>query len=283
MADGTWRMGAWRGRTERLGGMPSNGLSSVMERATSWCGRRGRGPALRNDHSLYAIRHNAITPYAPVPRATRHEPCTVHAALGALVLAGCLAAPAPLMAQLLVEARVGATVTSDLVEDVIVDEITVAPRVAPSVAVAIGTRLDANHAVAVDGGWSRSDLESRAAGDATRVLALTVWTASVSIRRRLIGDLWARGTIGALKYAPAGDEREGTLFQEEAPLRPMVGIGARYERGLTSALAVGVDVGWDLHRFTTQSLRADGFDGESTVHRLTVAVTVGRRHDRARP
>ncbi len=172
---------------------------------------------------------------------------------------------------------------SDLVEDVIVDEITVGARPAPTVTLAVGTVLDANHAVAVEGAWSRSDLESRTGDAASRVLSLAVWTANVSIRRRVITDLWALGRIGALKYAPARGERDGTLFQDEAPLRPMFGIGARYERGLTSALAVGVDVGWDVHRFTTRSLRADGFAGESTVHRVTFAVVVGRRHDRPQP
>jgi hypothetical protein len=224
------------------------------------------------------------TPGGKLRSVIRHTPYAICCAPRAtILLCTGLAAPTPVAAQLLVEARGGATVTSHLVEDMIVDEITVGPRPAPSLAIAVGTVLDANHAVTVDAGWSRSDLESRAGDDVTRVLALTVWTAGVSIRQRVIGDLWARGTIGALKYAPAGDERDGTLFQDEAPLRPWLGIGARYGYGLTAAVAVGVEVGWDVHRFTTRSLRDDGFEGESTVHRLTFAVVVGRRHDRSQP
>lgn len=192
---------------------------------------------------------------------------------GSAVLVGaiCMLAATTARAQIVTELAVGATASSILVRDSIVQPFTVAPGVAPTLGLSVGTRLDDRYSVVIEARWARSTLaRSDAALD---VLPLTVWSAAVALRRDVTREAHLRATAGAVRYAPAATGREATLFRDDAPLLPAVGLGAGLARPVGPA-HLGVDVAYTAHRFTTRALRADGFSGQRLVHRVTFSVSV---------
>ena len=135
----------------------------------------------------------------------------------------------------------------------------------------------------VAGRWSRSDLTRREAGQQYTVLPLTVWTGTVGLRRQLTPSVSVEGTFGGIKYAPTGDRRDGTIFQDDAPLLPAAGLAARFERPLGGRWRVGLEAAYDFHRFTTQTLLAAGLSSARSVHRLAVSVVLRRAMTHATP
>ncbi len=191
-----------------------------------------------------------------------------------LLLVGTLTAPAAGRAQLTVELGAGAVTSTKLARDSIVEAFSVGPAVAPVLDLAVETVLNPRYRLAVTVQWARSDLERRATGPDARVLSLTVWSGGLALRRRIVGGATVEATMGVIKYAASAAERAATLFRDDAPLLPTVGLGARVERGLGSRLTLGLRAGYALHRFSTQALRSDGFNGDRTVHRLSLSVSL---------
>ncbi len=194
--------------------------------------------------------------------------------------AGFLAIAARADAQLIIDLRVGATLTSNLVSDVIVDPVQVRPAVAPTVGAAVGTRLNPLYSVHLRGEWSRSNLQQHQAETSTTVLTLTMWQAAVALERHMTARVTAHGLIGVLKYAPAAEGRDASLFRGDAPALPVAGIGASIVQPLTSEYAATLMATWAVHRFTTAPLRAAGFDGRRTVHRVFIGATIRRENNR---
>lgn len=198
---------------------------------------------------------------------------TVRALVALPLIATALPTEAP--GQMFLELRGGATLSSVLVRDSIVEAFTVRPALAPTIDFAVGTVLNEQYRLAVAVRWARSDLKRSADGGSMPIIQLTVWTGSVALRRRLNSWASAQGTIGAVKYAPAKTGRNATLFRDNAPLLPIVGLGARIEHRISPRLVVGLDAAYDFHRFSTLALRADGIAGDRSVHRFSLGITLG--------
>ncbi len=183
----------------------------------------------------------------------------------------------------MVELRAGATATSNLVTDVIVEPLSTRPAVAPTFGMAVGTRLDSLYTVHVTGAWTRSDVKRYQRGTVTPVIAVSTWQGSVELRRRITPLIIGHAMVGVLKYAPGSDGRGATLFRGDAPAVPTLGIGASLGRSVTPTLHAALHVAWDLHRFTTAALRATGFEGRRTVHRVFFGATIRREANPATP
>jgi len=188
-----------------------------------------------------------------------------------LAAAGLIGLTAPASTQITIEARAGAQFSSILVRDQINQEITVGAKPAPSVGLAVGSSLNAMWHLGLGVRWSRSDLMRREAGQESPILPLTVWTGTLALRRPLTNWAAVEATIGGIKYAPGGDP-DGTIFQDDAPLLPAAGLTARANKGLGSRWAIGLEVAYDFHRFTTQALRAADIREHRSVHRVAVSV-----------
>ena len=182
-----------------------------------------------------------------------------------------IVSPAPTYAQIFAEARAGVQLSSILVRDSINQEITVGAKPAPSIGLAVGSVLSSSWNLAFGLRWSRSDLVRRESGEDFAILPLTVWAATLAIRRPLTHWATVEGSIGGIKYAPGG-EREGTIFQDDAPLLPAAGLAARAKRTLGERWGVGLEVAYDFHRFTTQALREADIGEHRSVHRVAVSV-----------
>jgi len=191
--------------------------------------------------------------------------------------------PLPAAAQFHLEARAGVQFSSVLATDSIIQTLSVAPDLAPSAVLAGDAALGKDWSVTVAVRWSRSDLTRREAGQKYAVLPLTVWSGTVGLRRQLTPSISVEGTAGGIKYAPNGDRRDGTIFQDDAPLLPTAGVAARFERRLGGRWRVGLEAAYDFHRFTTQTLLASGLSSARSVHRVAVSVVLRRAMTHATP
>lgn len=191
----------------------------------------------------------------------------------ACILAALAGIGTPVSAQLAIDALAGAVWSSPLVRDEIAAPLTVAPQIAPSVVLGGGFPLDARHRLGVRIGWARSDLVRTEQDETTAILPLTMWTGSVVLERQMLRQVAAEARLGGIKYAPGGST-EGTLFQDDAPFAPLLGLGVRAWRPIGSRVAVGLHVAYDFHRFETQVLKSGGFTSARSVHRLTVSANL---------
>jgi hypothetical protein len=184
--------------------------------------------------------------------------------------------PARGAAQLFAEAQVGVLFGSSLVRDSIVQDLAVGPQPAPTLALRVGSELTNIYAVALSLRWARSDLVRRELDQTMVILPLTVWSASVAVRRHLTPWASVEASVGGIKYAPSAEARTGTIFQDDAPLVPAAGVAARIEHRLGSRWHVGLETAYDFHRFNTQALRATGVGQHRSVHRVAATVIVRR-------
>ena len=171
--------------------------------------------------------------------------------------------------------------STNLVRDSIVENLEVRPQVAPLLAIRASLPVGKRYTFGGEAAVSRSDL--RASGDtgATTVTALTLWAPSVFLRAAMLPWLGAEARLGALIYDPR--ETVGTLFADGAPIEPTLGVGVTMEHALGNRLVASLFAQYDAHRFTTNSLRARGFTGETTVHRITVGLSLSREFGHAAP
>ena len=184
------------------------------------------------------------------------------------------ASAAPGSAQIRVGLRGGVTGTSTLVYDSIVEPITVRPGIAPSLGFWIDTELGAEWRFAATIGTAWSGLSRHSAGSPDRIVSLTLWSPTVSLSRRVGGPVIARVSAGAIAYDP--DHGQGNLFAAGAPILPLVGLGLGVEREMVNSMRYAVELGYDLHWFTTGTLQAEGFSGQQAVHRLSLSISLSR-------
>jgi hypothetical protein len=167
---------------------------------------------------------------------------------------------------------------TNLVSDSIVDAIAVRPNLALAIGASAEIRVE-QYLLGASLTVSRSNLVSHEQPSARTVTQLTVWNPSLYLRHPvrpwLSGDL----RVGAVLYDPA--VRQGTLFRDGTPTLVALGLGLRAERRLGTRVAVGVGLHYDVHRFSTSTLRAQGFDGHTIVHRVATLVSIRRLPDEA--
>jgi hypothetical protein len=194
-----------------------------------------------------------------------------------LLGAAAVAAP-PAGAQ--VGVQVGLVVSSNLVSDSIVDRFSVRANPALALGVTGETRLDGytlGAAVTV----SRSDVIGREPRAEFPVTRLTIWHPVVYLRQPLRPWLSGEARLGLIIFSPS--VRAGTLFRDGAPVQPAFGVGLRLERRLGRAFALGVAGQYDVHRFSTPQLRAQGYTGQTYVHRISTFLSLRRlpAHERS--
>jgi hypothetical protein len=192
-----------------------------------------------------------------------------------------LLCPTAVGAQVAVGLRIGAVGSSNLVRDSVVEALDVRPQVAPQLGLRVSIPVGKRYTFGGDLAVSRSDLRANGDTASTTVTALTQWAPGVFLRAALLPWLGAEARIGALIYDPK--QTVGTLFADGAPIEPLLGLGVTMERALGSRLVAAVFVQYDAHRFTTTSLRARGFTGETTVHRVALGLSLSRAFGRASP
>jgi len=186
-----------------------------------------------------------------------------------LLLPACPLARLP--AQVALHATVGARYTSALVHDSIVVPVDVQPAIGPALTLAISQRTsspwtpDAN----LDVSWSA--LQRHESGTTSKFNSVTTIAFTVGVRREIAHGLTARAGFGAIKHLPSEDIG---MFRAGTGLWAL-GTASLYWtpsalRGVSRD--IGLSLRYDVHRFSTAALHADGFTSTQLVHRLSLAI-----------
>jgi len=178
--------------------------------------------------------------------------------------------PDHLTAQVSLHATVGARYTSPLVHDSIVLPVDVQPAVGPALALAISQRSsspwtpDAN----LDVSWS--SLQRHEGGTTSKFNSVTTIAFTVGVRREIAHGLTARAGFGAIKHLPS---EEVGMFRAGTGLWA-VGTASLYWTPAAAGVAhdIGLSLRYDVHRFSTAALHADGFTSTQLVHRLSLGI-----------
>ena len=177
-------------------------------------------------------------------------------------------------AQIRAGVQLGVVTSSDLLQDSIVSPITLGPNSTFFAGLALDTEIDRRFRVGAALRVSRSDLVSRSPGDTNTVATLTIWHPSAILSHQLGPWLAAEAGVGVLIYKP--DRRTGTIFSAGTPIEPVVGLALSGTRRLGRLISISLDLGYDVHRFSTQRLQTVGFKGKTTVHRVSLSLTLRR-------
>lgn len=196
------------------------------------------------------------------------------------LVAALLVFPSAGGAQVQVGVRAGAIVSSNLLTDSIVEPLRIRQNLAGFLGVTVDTRLDQRYRVGVAVQVSRSDAVLRSPGEESVITSLTVWHPSVTLRQSF-GRAEVEASLGVLVYNPSIEV--GTIFSGGAPAEPVVGLGVSLTQPV-GMITAGLELRYDVHRFSTATLRNAGFSGETTVHRVAIGISIVRRgHDPAAP
>lgn len=181
-------------------------------------------------------------------------------------------------AQARFDMRLGVMASSNLVTDSIgTDPVTLRQNLAPTLALTIDSRVDVHTRLGITAAVARSNLMVHTPTDTRALLVLTTWTPMLVLTHDLTSALAVSGNAGVILYDP--DIRLGTIFSDDAPAKPIVGVSLHWRRPLGASTAVGLDLSYDVHGFMTQTLLSQGFSGQWVVHRATLGVTLGYRAD----
>jgi len=189
---------------------------------------------------------------------------------GTLLVAG-LSTPCPALAgQLSARLHVGATVSTELAKDSILRPLIVEPSTALTAAVGVGwqvsPRLTADGEVAL----GRADVITREGSTERTINQVTSVTLTAGLTVPLVDRATARVGVGGIRYFPAHEE--GVFARGGAS--SILGVASlAYRWALSPRVAIGAELRYDLHTFTTGELEARGFTGTHTVHRLGLGLS----------
>jgi hypothetical protein len=193
---------------------------------------------------------------------------------GAL-LVGLLISAAPAAAQVRIGLHLGPVGATRLVRDSIVEPVTVRPNLSLAAGLSVETGVTGGYRAGLRFTAARSDVETHSPTQApARVTTLTLWHPAAFLRHSVISGLNAEARLGIYFYSAS--PRAGNFFRDGVSPRPSLGLGIGIERPLGRRMAVEALLTYDLHRFTTPALRADGFAGETVVHRFALQFGIHR-------
>lgn len=190
----------------------------------------------------------------------------------AMCVAGAVVTPA--QGQLRIGLRGGVMSTTNLVEDFIVEPIEVKRDLAGWVGFEVVKPLKHQLQAGVELRVARAALTSNAPSGELRLTQLTTWSPALILRRTFWnGRLGVWGNLGLILY-DADDTGSGSLFRLNQPAPARLGGGLEWNTRLSPHLSAGVGIAYDVHRFTTDVLKEQGFRDPRTVHRLAVGVVL---------
>jgi hypothetical protein len=196
-------------------------------------------------------------------------------------LATALALPAcplaSLTAQVSVHLSAGARYTTTMVSDSIITNFKVRPAIAPALALTIGTPIDTTGKWTVEAilDWSHGDLVRHDQDGSTQSLGgLGTLGVSVGMRRHVLPWLSARASLGGLKYLPASKTGIFSLG-DSGSLFPLAGLAVEALPPFGTRWGLAVETRFDIHRFITPAMRAEGFQDSRPVMRLTLGLRAG--------
>lgn len=192
--------------------------------------------------------------------------------LSLLMVLALAAAPVPALAQLSVRVGAGATLGNALVSEAIVydDIISLRTGVAPTLAIGVSYPVAPRYQLLLEARVASSGMTATSnAGEADLGTLRTIGVTAMAEGPLPYGMRFQIGG-GAIKYSPS--EATG-VFLEDSPMKPMVTAGIGWVRALRPGLDLHLGGRWDMHEFTTTTLRRRGWSQAQRINR--VAFTIG--------
>ena len=190
-----------------------------------------------------------------------------------LVLAA--APPSPLTAQVTIQPSIGLRYSTTIVHDSIVAPFDLRPAMAPALAITATSRTAAPWAAQATFDFSTSSLQRHDAGATADLGRVSTLAVTVGVQRRLPAGLAAAARVGGLKYLPADDT--GIFRSGTGGVLALAGAALSYAPpgAVAGPWRFGVEARYDMHRFITPALRAEGFTSGRVVHRIALALEAG--------
>jgi hypothetical protein len=180
---------------------------------------------------------------------------------------------AALQSQVGYDARLGLTVATELLRDVVVQQIEVRQSLAPTLALGASLPIAPLYRAGLEATLTTSGYHS-SEGDTETDLG-TLRTSSLVLG--LDGPVWRmihwRAGVGLIRYWPSDDRG---IFLRGGTTRFLVGAGVDYRPSVSAKWELIVSLRYDLHRFTTEELRARGFSGNQGVQRVSASIGLAR-------
>jgi len=197
--------------------------------------------------------------------------------LGGLVVGLVLAAgpPALLTAQVSIQPSIGLRYTTTVVHDSIVAPFDLRPAMAPALAITATSRTAGPWAAQATLDFSTSTLQRHDAGATADLGRVSTLAVTVGVQRRLPAGLAAAARVDGLKYLPADDT--GIFRSGTGGVLALAGAALSYAPpgAVAGPWRFGVEARYDVHRFLTPALRAEGFTSGRVVHRIALALEAG--------
>ena len=195
--------------------------------------------------------------------------------VGILCLAELTAYPLNrLTAQVSFHVAAGARYTSTMVHDSIGAPFDVRPDIAPALLVMVGSELREGWAMDAAIDVSPSSLRRRERNGSFGAGSCTMVALTVGLRRQINWALSARAGIGALRYV-GGGSGPSVFNQGSGGLFPLGTLAATVTPRFGARRRLAFEARYDLHRFITPALRAQGFTDARPVHRMALLVRLG--------
>jgi hypothetical protein len=180
---------------------------------------------------------------------------------------------AALQSQVGYDARLGLTVATELLRDIVVQEIEVRQSLAPTLALSASLPIAPLYRAGLEATLTTSGYHSSEGSTETDLGTLR--TGSVALG--LDGPVWRmvhwRAGIGLIRYWPSEDRG---IFLRGGTTRFLAGAGLDYRPSLSARWALIVSLRYDWHRFTTEELKARGFNGSQGVQRISASIGLAR-------
>jgi hypothetical protein len=169
---------------------------------------------------------------------------------------------------------VGARSSSTLVHDSVVTPFDLRPTLAPVLLVSAGDELRPGWSADVTLDVSPSGMRRHEGSGSFDAGSFTTVAFTVGLRRHFARSASARVGVGGMRYlaSQTGVFREGT-----GGIFPVGSVGATYAPTLPFAQKhqLEIEARYDIHKFITPALRAEGFASGRPVHRVAVIVRMG--------
>ena len=179
--------------------------------------------------------------------------------------------PIRLSAQWRFHGGLGARIGTPLVEDNIVNPITLKTSVGISGFFGLSTPTNERWAGEATLDFNGTGLNREELGETQDVGGLVTLSFAVLVRRDLNPRFSARAGLGAIAYIPYEDS--GVFNQGSGGVKPLALAAVRWAAWRQGPTLNGLELRYDVHRFTTPALRDAGFETERFVHRVMIAVT----------
>lgn len=172
--------------------------------------------------------------------------------------------------QLDYNARVGATWATPLLHDNIAGEIETRQKLAPTLMLGASFPIAPLYRAGLEVGLTTSGYRGTEAETSTDLGTLRTGSVTVGLHGPISSFFRWRAGAGLLAYWPA--EEQG-IFLRGGATAFLAGAGIDYRRPLLPHWDMMVALRYDFHRFTTDELRARGFNQKQGVQRI--AATAG--------